>query len=182
MRAGEKRELAGYLATFAEEERLVEAARRAREAGYREMDAFTPFPVDGLHEALGLAARHTANWMALLLLLLGAGAGFGLQYYLSVIAYPLNVGGRPLNSWPAFIPISFVTAVLFAGVGLFAVLFIRTRLTARHRQVQRVPGFDLASHNRFFLYIKRADAQFDRVRTRDFLHTLQPVEINEVEA
>lgn len=177
----EDQELAGYLATFTEEERLVEAARRAREAGYRKMDAFTPFPVDGLHEALGMSPRHTANWLALVLLLIGAGAGFGLQYYLSVIAYPLNVGGRPLNSWPAFIPISFVTGILFAGVGLFVVLLIRTSLTARHRPVQRVPGFDLASRGRFFLYIKRDDAQFDRMHTRDFLRRLQPVEVSEVE-
>jgi hypothetical protein len=178
----EELELAGYLAMFTEEKQLVEAARLAREAGYREMDAFTPFPVDGLHQALGLPLRHTANWLALSLLLIGGSAGFGLQYYLSVIAYPLNIGGRPLNSWPAFIPITFVTAILFASVGLFIALIIRTSLTTRYRPVQRAPGFDLATRNRFFLYIKRDDAQFDRVQTRAFLHGLQPVEVSEVEA
>lgn len=177
----ENLELAGYLAEFTEEERLVEAARRSYDAGYREMDAFTPLPVEGLSEALGIRSRHTANWIALILLVVGAVAGFGLQYTLSVIAYPLNIGGRPLNSWPAFIPMTFVIMILVAGIGVFIALLIRTSLPTRHRSLSRVPGFGLASRDRFFLYIKRDDLIFDPVRTRAFLESLQPVEVNEVE-
>ena len=163
----ENLELTGYLAEFTEEERLVEAARRSHDAGYREMDAFTPFPVDGLNEALGIQPRHMTNWIALILLVVGAAAGFGLQYIPSVIAYPLNIGGRPLNSWPAFIPVTFVIMILVAGIGVFIALLIRTGLPTRHHSpLFRVPGFDLASRDRFFLYIKRDDLIFDPVRTR----------------
>lgn len=172
--------LYGILAEYREEEALLEAARRAHGAGYRQIDAFTPFPVEGLARALGRHAGNRLNYLAVAALAVGALLGFGLQYYTSVLAYPINVGGRPLNSWPAFLPLTVETMFLFAGFVIFAGMLISAGLPARHRELRATPHFDLATRNRFFLLIQSDDPQFDPQDTRQFLETLEPLELHNV--
>lgn len=169
----------GVMAAFAEPKSLLAAARRAREAGFTKMDAYTPFPVEGLSEEVGF--HHTA--LPLLVLLGGiAGAigGFGMQYFAAVIHYPLNIGGRPLNSWPAFIPITFELTIL--GASLFAVfgLLALNGLPTPYHPLFNVDRFELASREALFLCIKSKDPKFDRAATREFLESLGPREIFEV--
>jgi hypothetical protein len=168
------------MAEFDTPDNLVAAARRAREEGYRKMDAYTPFPVEELSEALALGH----SWMAPIVLvggLLGAALGYFMQYYIAVINYPINIGGRPLHSWPAFIPVTFETTVLLAG--LFAVLgmLALNGLPMPYHPVFNVPGFTLASHDRFFLCIEARDPKFDREGTRRFMESLSPRRVSDVE-
>lgn len=172
--------LYGLMAEFEQPEQLLEATRRAYDAGYRKMDAYSPFPVEGLAEALG--RKHTA--IPLLVLaggILGGTGGYFMQWYATTIHYPLNVGGRPFHSWPAYIPITFeltvLTAALFALVGMLAL----NRLPQPHHSVFNEPGFWRASQDRFFLAVKAADPLFDAARTRAFLEGLRPVKVMEVE-
>ena len=169
----------GLMADFDDSDDLLAAARQAYAEGYRKMDAYTPFPVEGLAEAIGFRR----NRVALIVLIGGiAGclSGFLLQYYVAVINYPINVGGRPLNSWPAFIPITFEFTVLFGA--LFAVfgMLALNGLPMPYHPVFNVPGFELASRNRFFLCIESEDPKFDRKRTEDFLKGLSSRAVSEV--
>jgi len=172
--------LYGLLAEFDNPSDLVAAARRAHAAGYRKMDAYTPFPVEELNDALGLGQ----TWMAPLVLLggiLGAALGYSLQYYVSVIDYPLNIGGRPLHSWPAFIPVTFELTILSAG--LFAVLgmLALNGLPMPHHPLFNAPRFALATRDRFFLCIEAADPRFSRDDTWRFLDRMGPRSVTEVE-
>ena len=169
----------GLLAEFDSPQALVVAARQAHEAGYRAMDAYAPFPVEELHEALGVR-RSALPWITLTGGILGGAVGYGLQYFTAVIDYPLNVGGRPLHSWPAFIPVTFELTIL--GAALFAVLgmLALNGLPMPYHPVFHVPRFALATRDRFFLCIEATDALFDRERTREFLASLSPREITEV--
>jgi len=158
----------------------LNAVRQARAAGYRHMDTYTPFPVEHMAEELGF--HHTR--LPLLVLiggLLGCAAGFFLQYYASVIDYPWNVGGRPPNSWQAFIPITFectiLSAALFAVLGMLAL----NRLPMPHHPLFNQPRFALASRNRFFLCIEAADRNFEPEATTKFLSRLGSKEVSEVE-
>jgi hypothetical protein len=169
----------GLLAEFAEAGALVTATRRAYEEGYRHMDAYSPFPIEELAEALHV--RKTR--LPLLVLLggiLGASGGYFLQYYSAVLDYPLNVGGRPLHSWPAFIPVTFELAILTAA--LFAVLAMLglNGLPMPYHPVFNVARFALATRDRFFLCIEATDPRFDREQTAIFLHGLAPREVTEV--
>ncbi|MBZ5539171.1 MAG: DUF3341 domain-containing protein [Acidobacteriia bacterium] len=167
------------MAEFATTEQLLAAAAKSREAGYTCLDAYAPFPVEGLADALGLG-RPLVPLLTLLGGLLGGCAGFGLQYWVSVINYPVNVGGRPLNSWPAFIPVTFELTIL--GASLFAVfgMLALNKLPEPYHAVFNVPRFALASHDRFFLCIEAGDPQFDRVRTAQFLESLKAYAVSEV--
>ena len=170
----------GLMAEFDNPGDLVAAARKAREAGYRKMDAYTPFPVEELNDALALGQ----SWMAPIVLIggiLGAALGYFMQYYFAAIDYPINIGGRPLHSWPAFIPVTFEMTVLLAG--LFAVLgmLALNGLPMPYHPVFNVPGFTLASHDRFFLCIEATDLKFHRDETRRFLDGLTPRRVSEVE-
>jgi len=172
-------ELHGLLAEFDSARHLVEAAERTHAAGYRKVDAYTPFPIEELAEALG----HHHSPVPLLVLgggLAGAAAGIGLQYFVSVVAYPLNIGGKPLWSWPAFIPVTFETTILFAAFAAVFGMLIVNRLPQPHHPVFNAPRFALASRDRYFLCIEAEDAQFDREATRQFLLSLSPTEVTEV--
>ncbi len=169
----------GLMAEFDDPNTLVAAARQAHAAGYRRMDGYSPFAIEELHEALGV--HHTLVPLLVLIGgLVGACSGFGLAYWASVIAYPLNVGGRPLNSWPAFIVPTFETTVLFAAAtAVFGMLALNGLPTVYH-PVFNVPRFALATRDRFFLCIEARDEKFDLHGTRQFLEGLGAREVTEV--
>lgn len=171
----------GLMAEFDEPRKLIAAARRAREAGYQKMDAYTPFPVEGLAAALGF--RHTR--VPLLVLIggiVGCVGGFFMQYYIAVIDYPLNIGGRPLNSWPSFVVVTFEMTVLAAALSAVLGMLALNGLPMPHHPVFNVPRFALASKDRFFLLIESGDPKFDLQRTRDFLKSLGSREVSDVES
>lgn len=170
----------GLMAEFDNPTSLVNATSRAYREGYRRMDAFTPFPVDGLSEALGLQ-RTRVPLIVLLGGIAGCIGGFFLQYYISVIYWPLIVGGRPFNSWPAFIPVTFELTVLCAALAAFFGMLALNGLPRPHHPVFNVPRFELASRDRFFLCIETTDPKFNLAETRSFLESLGAREVNNVE-
>jgi hypothetical protein len=172
--------LYGLMAEFDKPENLLVAARRAYQEGYRRMDAYTPFPIEGLAEAIGF--HHTRlPFIVLMGGIFGAVAGFGLFYYTEVIDYPLNVGGKPFFSWPAFIPITFETTILFAALSAVLGMLALNGLPMPYHPVFNVPQFALATRDRFFLCIEARDPKFDREGTRKFLESLGAQEVSEVE-
>jgi len=169
----------GLMAEFDDPSSLVAAAERAHREGYRCMDAYSPFPIEELHEALG--SRHTRLPLIVLIGgLCGCIGGYTLQYWSSVIAYPLNIGGKPLHSWPAFIPVTFECTILVAALSAVLGMLALNRLPQPYHAVFNVPRFALASRNRFFLCIESIDPKFDLERTREFLGTLGPKEVSTV--
>jgi hypothetical protein len=167
----------GLIAEFEDPTALVAAAQRARLEGYRRMDAYSPFPIEELHEALGLA--HTR--LPLIVLIGGIVGGVGayaLQYWISAVAYPLNVGGRPLHSWPAFIPVAFECTILVAALSAVLGMLALNGLPMPYHPVFNVSRFALASRNRFFLCIESRDPKFDLDRTHRFLETLDAREVS----
>ena len=170
----------GLVAEFEGPTALLEAAERAREAGYARLAAYVPFPVEGLSEALGF--RRTALPLLVLIgALVGAAGGYFMQWYAMAVWYPLNVGGRPLNSWPMFIPITFELAVLVGGLTAVIGMLALNGLPMPYHPLFNVPRFALSSRDRFFLCIMSRDPQFDLVRTRTFLEQLTPRSLAEVE-
>lgn len=172
--------LHGILAEFGEPGAIVGAARRAREAGYTVMDAYTPFPIEALSEAMGWHSRGRLPKIVLAGGVIGALSGFGLQYWAAVIAYPLNIGGRPLNSWPSFVPITFEVTVLLASLSAVLGMLLLNGLPMPHHPVFNVPTFALASRDRFFLCIESADPRFDAEAVRRFLEELAPGKVYDV--
>lgn len=172
-------ELYGLLAEFEHPEDLLEATRRAHSAGYRKLDAYTPIPIHGLIEAMG-SVPTKLPWLTFLGGLLGCVSGYAMLYYATVLHYPLNIGGRPYHSWPAYIPIMFEMTVL--GAALFSVfgMLALNGLPMPYHPVFNVPQFKLASRNRFFLCIESRDAVFDQEKTRQFLESLSPSSVLEV--
>lgn len=169
----------GLMAEFHSSAELLHAIRATREAGYTKVEAYTPYPIEEVWEELG----HHRSWLPLIVLIggiVGSLAGFLLQYWTSVINYPLNVGGRPLNSWVAFIPVTFETTVLFAAGAAVLGMFALNRLPMPYHPVFNVERFALASRDRYFLAIAAWDPQFDRQRTEEFLQGLEPHEVSEV--
>jgi hypothetical protein len=169
----------GLIAEFDGPGSLVAAAHRARQAGYRRMDGYSPYPIEELSEAMGF--HHTR--LPLIVLaggILGGIGGYLLQYWVSVIEYPMNIGGRPLNSWPSFIPVTFETTVLLAALAAVFGMLGLNGLPMPYHPVFNVPRFALASRDRFFLCIEAADPKFDREATMQFLKTLEPRNVSEV--
>ena len=169
----------GLMAEFDNPTDLVGAADRARLAGYTVMDAYSPFPIEELHDALG-GEPTKLPLLVLLGGLFGCIGGFGLCYWASVIAYPINVGGKPFNSWPAFIPVTFECTILAAALTAVFGMLALNGLPQPYHPVFNVPRFALASRNRFFLCIEARDSRFDLEGTRRFLETLNPRELSTV--
>jgi hypothetical protein len=169
----------GLMAEFSDPTELVAAAHRAHDEGYRRMDAYSPLPIEELHEAIGF---HDTKLPLIVLIggVLGCLAGYLLQVWVSTMAYPLNVGGKPLHSWPAFIPVTFECTILGAALSAVLGMLALNGLPQPYHPVFNVPRFALASRNRFFLCIEARDAKFDLARTRAFLETLGPREVTTV--
>jgi Protein of unknown function (DUF3341) len=169
----------GLMAEFDEPSLLVAATHRAYQEGYRRMDAYSPFPIEELHEALGM--HHTRLPLIVLIGgLCGCLGGYLLQYWVSAVAYPINVGGKPLHSWPAFIPVTFECTILLASLSAVLGMLALNGLPMPYHPVFNLPRFALASRNRFFLCIEAQDPRFDLDRTRRFLDTLGAREVSSV--
>ena len=171
--------LHGLMAEFDNPTALVSAAERARLAGYRQMDAYSPIPIEELNEALGLGRTRLPKLVFLGGVLGGLG-GYGLEYWSQAMAYPMNIGGRPYHSWPHFIPVTFETTVLGAALTAFFGMWALNKLPQPYHPVFNVPDFVRASTYRFFLCIEATDARFVRHATWKFLEGLKPVGVSEV--
>jgi Protein of unknown function (DUF3341) len=172
--------LHGIMAEFGEPDELLLAARHAYERGYRKIDAYSPYAIGGLAEAIGFE-KTRLPLVTLLGAILGAITGYGMQWYSAVIDYRLNVGGRPPHSWPAFVPIMFEVAVLTAAVAAFVGMLAANRLPTLNHPVFNAPSFKLATQTRFFLCIEAADDIFDPGEVRQFLFSQSPISVVEVE-
>ena len=168
------------VAEFTSPEELIDAAEAARQAGYKKLDAYSPFPIHGLSEAIGFKDTRVP-WIVFMCGLIGCFTGYTLQWYTSVIDYPLNVGGKPLNSLPAFIPVSYECTILFAAFGAVFGMLGLNGLPKPYHSIFNAPGFNRASQDRFFLAIEAADPLFDDETTRALLAAQTPVSISEVQ-
>jgi hypothetical protein len=169
----------GLMAEFQDPNELVAAAHRAYHEGYRRMDAYSPLPIEELHEAIGFG--HTR--LPLIVLIggfIGGLSGFALQSWASIVAYPLNIGGKPLFSWPAFIPVTFECTILGAALSAVFGMLALNGLPQPYHPVFNVPRFSLASRSGFFLCIEALDSKFDLSRTREFLESLGASEVTTV--
>jgi hypothetical protein len=173
-------DLYGITAEFDNQDDLLAATERAYAEGYRKMDAYTPFPVHGLAEALGHRGVRLP-WIVLAGGIIGALSGFALQWYTAVIGYPHNIGGRPTNSWPAFVPITFEMTILCAGLAAVLGMLALNGLPEPYHPLFNVPSFELASRSHFFLCIEATDPKFDLEATRQFLEGLAPRSVSVVE-
>jgi hypothetical protein len=173
--------LYGLMAEFEEPEQLVDAAEKAYQAGYRKMDAYAPMPVEGLSEAIGFHR----NFVSLAVLIggtLGCIGGFGLLFWISTIAYAHNIAGRPMNSWPMYIPVTFECTVLLAALTAVLGMLAMNGLPQPYHPVFNNPEFvKRGSTDRFFLCIEAVDPMFDLNQTKEFLYELHPEEVAEVE-
>lgn len=168
----------GYLATYSSSKELVEAIHAARRAGFRQMEAYTPLPD---HEVLhALEYKNRLPWIVLGGGILGALVGFGLQYWASVVDYPINVGGRPLNSWPSFVIIMFELTILFAAGSAVLGMLALNGLPQPYHPCFHVPEFELASRNRFFLLLLSRDDAFDMLNTKELLKETPSLRVSEV--
>ena len=170
----------GVMAEFDSAQALLDAAHKVREAGYTKTDAYSPMPIHGMAEALGMN-EHKVPKFVLAGGLTGLMAGYGLEYWTSVIAYPLNIGGRPFNSWVAFIPPTFETMILLAAFSTVIGMFAINGLPEPYHPVFNHPRFARASQDGYFLVIEANDPKFDRDEAERFLRQLAPMEVAEVE-
>jgi len=171
----------GIMAEFDTPDALMEAVRATRRAGFTRIDAFSPFPLPDLAEELGIRTS-IIPWIAFVAALIGAGLQYGSQYWMNAVDYPLNVGGRPLNSWPTFIPSTLIVAILWAGAATLLGLLVILRLPRLHHPVFSAHGFERVTNDRFFLCVLGEDPLFDNGATRDFLEGLSPLAVREVPA
>ena len=171
----------GLMAEFETPDELLAAAQKTYGEGYRRLDAYSPLPVHGLGAAIGFPQTNIAV-ISFICGVIGGLAGFALQYWVHMIEYPINIGGRPHFSGPMFIPVTFETTILFAAVGTVVALIVLNRLPQPYHPVFNVPEFERASQDRFFLCVESTDPQYETEGTRSFLQSLGPVKVSEVEA
>ncbi|MEZ4860511.1 MAG: quinol:electron acceptor oxidoreductase subunit ActD [Caldilineaceae bacterium] len=172
--------LYGLMAEFDDPEQLLANARQTYAAGYRKIAAYSPFPIEELPAAIGLR-RSRLPLLVLVGGVLGAVSGFAMQYYAAVIDYPWNIGGRPFNSWPSFIIVTFEMTILFAAGTAVLGMLLRNGLPQPYHSAFNAPRFRLASQDRFFLCVEARDPQFDLGKTRQFLEGLGAAEVVAVE-
>jgi hypothetical protein len=170
----------GLLAEFDDPNSLVQAAKRVYAAGYRRIDTFSPYPIEEAWEAIGHHDRRLSK-IVLAGGLTGLLTGIGLQEWVHELAYPINIAGKPLNSWPQFVPVCFELTILFAALSAVLGMIILNGLPAPYHPAFNVPRFERASRDKFFLLVESDDPKFDRQATLEFLKGLNPSEINEVE-
>lgn len=171
--------LYGLMAEFETSEALLDAARRARAEGYRKLDAYSPFPI----EELGEIVHARTVGVALIVLcggIFGLVGAFAMQYWIAAVDYPIDVGGRPLASWPAFFPVSFELTILFASLAAVLGMLALNGLPMPYHPAFNVPRFARASQDRFFLLIEARDQLFDYAKTKSFLESLHAYEVNDV--
>jgi hypothetical protein len=173
--------LYGLTAEFERASEVLAAARRAYASGYRRMDAYTPYAVEGLAEALGMK-RNRVSLITLICALTGSVSGYFMQYYSAVWDWPINVGGRPLHSWPSFVPITFELTVLFGAIGGVIGMLALNRLPQPHHPIFDTPHFEERNASHFYLCIESADPQFDAEKIRSLLLEMQPANVWEVPA
>jgi hypothetical protein len=172
--------LYGVMAEFDNPTHLVTAARRTYEAGYRRINGYSPYPIEELSEAIGF----TRNSLPLIVFcagVLGGLSGFFMQYWMEVVNYPVNVGGRPFNSWPAFIPITFECTILFAAFAAVFGMLALNKLPQPYHPVFNAPNFALATRDSFFLVIEASDRKFEHETVTQFMQSLQPKDLVDVE-
>jgi hypothetical protein len=169
----------GMMAEFDTPVALVEAAKRTYQAGYNKIDAYTPFPIEGLAEEIGFH-RDEVPLVVLIGGIVGGLTGYVMQYWMSAVAYPLNIGGKPYHSWPAFIVITFEMTILFAGISAVFGMLALNGLPMPYHPVFNVPRFTRASRDRFFLVVFSSDVKYDPAATRQFLESLDPRSVSEV--
>ena len=169
----------GTMAEFASAQDLVAAARRTYEEGYRKIDTYSPFPVEELAEAIGFH-KNGVPLVTLIGAIIGGLSGYLLQYWVAVIAYPVNVGGRPYHSWPSFIIVTFEMTILFGALSAVFGMLALNGLPMPYHPVFHVQRFALASKDRFFLIVFASDPKYDPKGTRQFLEGLKPRSISEV--
>ncbi len=169
----------GLMAEFDSAQALVDAAKKTHEAGYKKIDAYSPFPIEGLAEEIGM---HFDEIPLTVLIggIIGGCTGYLMQYWMSAVDYPLNIGGKPPHSWPAFIVITFEMTILFAGISAVLGMLAFNGLPMPYHPVFNVPRFAFASKDRFFLIVFSSDKKYNPVETRRFLETLDPRSISEV--
>lgn len=174
-----KNPIHGMIAEFDGPDEILEAATKTREAGYTKIEAYTPFPVHGLADVID-KEDHRIKWLIFLGGAAGAASGYGLQYWVSVFAYPHNVGGKPLQSWPAFIPVTFECMVLFASFAAVIGMLGLNGLPRPHHPIFNAKNFEFASRSKFFLCVEVEDEKYDAAETKKFLQSLGATEVSEV--
>ncbi len=169
----------GLMAEFDSAKELVAAAHKIHQAGYQKLDAYSPFPIEGLAEAIGFH-KNRVPFVVLMGAIIGGLSGYLLQYWVAVITYPTNIGGRPYHSWPSFIVVTFEMTILFGGLSALFGMLALNGLPMPYHPVFNVPEFSKASENGFFLVVFASDPNYDKARTRQFLSGLSPRMISEV--
>ena len=169
----------GLMAEFDSARELVAAAYRTHAAGYQKIDAYSPFPIEGLAEAIGFH-KNRVPLVVLIGGLIGGLSGYALQYWVAAITYPMNIGGRPYHSWPSFIIVTFEMTILFGGLSALFGMLALNGLPMPYHPVFNVPEFRKASENKFFLVVFSSDPKYDAAGTRSFLQGLSPRMIAEV--